>query len=160
MTDLSKAHIRKCGCGDSICQQHTLSTQGSVGFDLETATLYANAGPLLDGLTRLLRQIVETSAYDDAKAGEDPGLLADVEFARQAITDATGKECRIFGGADQAAFYAVAAFPGGYHVNETPLGTVYVPLANVAPPPTPHKPRPIGKSKALGMGYGEKGEPK
>lgn len=42
---------------------------------------------LLEATQRLLRQIVETSAYDDAKKGEDPGLLADVEFAQSAISD-------------------------------------------------------------------------
>lgn len=44
----------------------------------------------LDALERLLAQIVETSAYDDARKGEDDGLLSDVEAARAAIAKAKG----------------------------------------------------------------------
>lgn len=89
MTDFrAKAIIRKCLCGDASCDQFRISTQGSVGFDRRTALLYANAGPLLEARDRLLKQLVETSAYDDAKKGEDPGLLADVEFARTVMRDA------------------------------------------------------------------------
>ncbi len=45
---MEKARVTKCACGDPVCRQYTLSTQGSIGFDLATATLYANAGPLLE----------------------------------------------------------------------------------------------------------------
>ena len=45
---MEKADIVKCPCGHRTCDQYTLSTQRSVGFDLAPATLYANAGPLLE----------------------------------------------------------------------------------------------------------------
>ncbi len=35
--------ISKCPCGDKACDQYTLSTQGSVGFDRETARRYASS---------------------------------------------------------------------------------------------------------------------
>lgn len=49
------------------------------------------APALLSSLDALLRQIVEMSAYDDAKRGEDPGLLADVAAARAAVAMAKGE---------------------------------------------------------------------
>lgn len=56
---------------------------------LERIELAAPA--LLSSLEALLRQIVETSAYDDAKRGEDPGLLADVAVARAVVARAKGE---------------------------------------------------------------------
>lgn len=43
-------HIFKCTCGDPICSQYTLSTQGGVGFSLGDARLYAAAPDLLVAL--------------------------------------------------------------------------------------------------------------
>lgn len=45
--------VLKCQCGDPICRQYTLSTQGPVGFTLEEATLYAAAKDLRDALENL-----------------------------------------------------------------------------------------------------------
>lgn len=42
-----EVRILKCGCGDRACSQYRLSTQGSVGFSLADATLYAAAPDLL-----------------------------------------------------------------------------------------------------------------
>lgn len=39
--------VYPCPCGDPICSQHTLSNQGSVGFSLADATLFAMAPALL-----------------------------------------------------------------------------------------------------------------
>ena len=46
--------IHKCQCGDPICDQYTLSTQRSIGFDLATATKYAAADDLLAALEGVL----------------------------------------------------------------------------------------------------------
>lgn len=45
--------IHKCQCGDPNCDQYTLSTQRSIGFDLETATKYAAADDMLAALAPL-----------------------------------------------------------------------------------------------------------
>lgn len=47
-------HIYKCTCGDPICSQYTLSTQGGVGFSLGDARLYAAAPDLLTEAKTLL----------------------------------------------------------------------------------------------------------
>jgi hypothetical protein len=44
---------RKCGCGDPICSQYTISVQGSVGFELEDARLIAAAPDLLAALEKI-----------------------------------------------------------------------------------------------------------
>ena len=75
----NEVHIRKCQCGDPICNQYTLSTQGSVGFLLEDATLYAAAPDLLEALIRL-----EASS---AWAATPKGIRALIDAA---ITKATG----------------------------------------------------------------------
>lgn len=40
---------------------------------------------LVDSLEACVRQLVETAAYDDARKGEDPGLLETVETAKRVI---------------------------------------------------------------------------
>lgn len=54
------------------------------------ARLIAAAPDLLAALERLEAQISQTSAYDFACRGDDPELLADVGFAREAIAKAKG----------------------------------------------------------------------
>ena len=54
------------------------------------ADLIAAAPDLLAALERLEAQIVETVAYDEARKGNDDRLLADVNFARNAIAKAKG----------------------------------------------------------------------
>lgn len=49
--------IRKCPCGDRICDQHILSTQGSAGFSFADATLYASSPALLEALETADRRI-------------------------------------------------------------------------------------------------------
>lgn len=49
------------------------------------------AGDMLESLQALVRQLVETSAYDDALNGNDPGLLADVAKAQIVIAAARGE---------------------------------------------------------------------
>jgi hypothetical protein len=71
----------KCRCGDSACKQYTLSTQGSVGFDLEDARLYAAAPDLL------------AACIDALEVEEDMAGSPDSELAKQlraAIAKATG----------------------------------------------------------------------
>lgn len=53
-------------------------------------TLIAEAPAMLVSLRRLLAQIVETSAWDDACAGEDPKLKADVDQAQALVARITG----------------------------------------------------------------------
>lgn len=50
--------IEKCRCGHKACTQHTLSTQGSVGFELADAKLYA-AAPDMAQEIRELRKLVK-----------------------------------------------------------------------------------------------------
>ena len=47
----------KCPCGHKSCSQYTLTTQGSVGFDLEDADLYAAA-------PRLHRELTDSLAHE------------------------------------------------------------------------------------------------
>jgi hypothetical protein len=54
------------------------------------ARLIAAAPELLAALERLAAQIVESVIYDEARKGQDPQLLADVESARAAIAKARG----------------------------------------------------------------------
>ena len=49
--------IYKCTCGHKSCDQWTLDTQGSVGFDHATAMLYDAAPDLLAALQGLLTAI-------------------------------------------------------------------------------------------------------
>jgi len=49
----------KCPCGHKSCSQYTLTTQGSVGFDLEDADLYAAA-------PRLHRELASALAREAA----------------------------------------------------------------------------------------------
>lgn len=51
-------HIYKCTCGDPICSQYTLSTQGGVGFSLGDARLYS-AAPDYDRAARLALRLLE-----------------------------------------------------------------------------------------------------
>ena len=44
---LGPIHYSKCRCGHPSCNQYTLSTQGSVGFEEADARLYAAAPDLL-----------------------------------------------------------------------------------------------------------------
>jgi len=64
----------KCPCGHKSCSQYTLTTQGSVGFDLQDADLYA-AAPRLHremtaalareaGLREALKNLVDHPAFD------------------------------------------------------------------------------------------------
>lgn len=57
----------------------------------------APTGDALAALRALVRQIVETSAYDDAKRGEDPGLLADVANAQAILAAIDGKPSDLAG---------------------------------------------------------------
>jgi len=68
-------------------------------FDYEAAAqerrqrdkMLRDAAPdLLAALERLAAQIVESVIYDEARKGEDPQLLADVEAAKNAILKAKG----------------------------------------------------------------------
>ena len=54
------------------------------------ARLIAAAPDLLAALERLAAQIVESVIYDEARKGQDPQLLADVEAAKIAIAKAKG----------------------------------------------------------------------
>lgn len=57
----------------------------------QRAALFAAAPDLLASLEKLLAQMVETLAYEYALKGEDPKLLADVEFSEAAIAKAKGR---------------------------------------------------------------------
>lgn len=61
------------------------------GLHVRRERLESAAPHLLESVEVLLRQIVETSAYDDAKRGDDPGLLNDVAAARAVVARAKGE---------------------------------------------------------------------
>lgn len=61
------------------------------GLHARRERLESAAPHLLESVEALLRQIVETSAYDDAKRGDDPGLLNDVAAARAVVARAKGE---------------------------------------------------------------------
>ncbi len=48
--------ITKCACGDPICDQYCLSTQGGVGFSHADALLYAAAPDLLAACVEFVRK--------------------------------------------------------------------------------------------------------
>ena len=73
--------VQKCPCGHKSCSQYTLTTQGSVGFALEDADLYAAA-------PRLHRELTAALARDEALLAALklalPVLEAAVSFERAA----------------------------------------------------------------------------
>ncbi len=107
--------VHKCQCGDRSCKQYVLSTQGSVGFDLETATKYAAIDDLLDALAPLLAiaEAYDANELDDearkewafganttphdqielyqGRGGKQLLTLADAMKARAAISKARGQ---------------------------------------------------------------------
>lgn len=76
--------FHKCPCGDPVCRQYVLSSQGSVGFSLEDARLYAAASDLLTALRELV-------AAQSIEAGEVDRRLALLD-ALNAIAKAEGKK--------------------------------------------------------------------
>ena len=79
---------QKCPCGMNGCNQHTISVQGSVGFDEANARLIASAPDLLDAL----RAILTDSSEDIAGLPRDEALdllSAIADTAREAIAKAT-----------------------------------------------------------------------
>lgn len=54
--------VQKCQCGHPSCKQYTLSSQGSVGFTLEDATLYAASHDMLAALESA-RVMLRKAAY-------------------------------------------------------------------------------------------------
>lgn len=76
--------VHKCQCGDRSCKQYVLSTQGSVGFDLETATKYAATDDLLLALESAIWMI-------EAHEGTSEENDRIVDAARAAISKARGQ---------------------------------------------------------------------
>lgn len=66
---------RKCACGDPVCDQYTLSDQGSVGFTLDRARLYAAAEDMLEAL-RVVREDYAPESAANAWLG---GIIAKAE---------------------------------------------------------------------------------
>lgn len=74
----------KCRCGDRVCKQYTLSTQGSVGFELADARLYAASPKMLAAL----------QAYDKAVGA---GINADPELWADAARKSAAAQARVRG---------------------------------------------------------------
>lgn len=66
--------FRKCQCGDPICDQYTMVSQGSVGFNLADARLFSQApvmkALLQEAMTHLSPQLDETEEAFAAKVHE------------------------------------------------------------------------------------------
>lgn len=86
--------ISKCACGDPVCGQYTLSTQGSVGFSLADATLYAAAPDLLEAL-REAKGLADMAVMSDDRDGTPSDDQQDLVRLRAkidaAIARATGE---------------------------------------------------------------------
>lgn len=76
--------VQKCQCGHPSCKQYTLSSQGSVGFTLEDATLYAASHDLLAALA----DMIEMATHHAMPAEE---RLIILRSARAALAKARGE---------------------------------------------------------------------
>lgn len=54
---MGKITYEKCRCGDPVCKQYILSNQGSVGFTLEDARLFAAAPELFRTIDALAEKL-------------------------------------------------------------------------------------------------------
>jgi hypothetical protein len=94
-----RVSMAKCRCGDPICKQYTLSTQGSVGFDEADARLYTAAPDLLEALRGWVSAVDEMVAFEAANPNDSTkawsqrldALEAAEEQARAAIAKAEGR---------------------------------------------------------------------
>lgn len=84
-------------CGSTDQDGSDICPHCGEAFEVPTAQPVAPTGDALAALRALVRQIVETSAYDDAKRGEDPGLLADVANAQAILAAIDGKPSDLAG---------------------------------------------------------------
>ena len=80
--------VRKCPCGHRACSQYTISTQGSAGFGLADAMLYAAAPDMAEALKNLIARYVEVVTTPDCSCSPDD---YDVAKARAVLAKARGQ---------------------------------------------------------------------
>lgn len=73
---MTETTVEKCPCGHRGCDQYTLSTQRSVGFDLETATLYAAAEDMKAAMEKFVARVEAGEVRSKRTYAEFKAILA------------------------------------------------------------------------------------